>query len=171
MNEKTRLLQERLELKREAYSSGNLGALSDAFELCIQEEFELPDWVVSSIRSSLHDRIAGSASTGSSGRHARWIQQYRHDMKDLERNDTVQNCVENGIPKVDAYYAASRLLLNSFAAGAPDTIEKSVKRYKKVTKEQPLRYHVLETVRLPQQARIPSEIWQEVLAMRKNIPD
>lgn len=86
------------------------------------------------------------------GKHARWIAQYTADMVDRERAEAVYILkYKYGIRDKHKFDAAALVLEGTSAAGKRDAIEQSVKRFKKRLKLDPMRYHVLNTVFLPDQ--------------------
>lgn len=154
-------LDAQLAVKERAFNQGNLGALQDALSLCKRYEIPLPEWLSGALREVLQESLLARRLTPKSGRQSRWLTQYKEDMRDLVRADTFQECIDHGVPRVDAYHAASLLLHGNFGAGAPDTIAKAVKRYRSRSESEPFRYHLLTTLRLPEPT-VTEDTWHEV---------
>jgi len=173
MDWKERVLQRRLCLCQKAFEAGNLGVLQDALMLCCKYKRHLPEWLGIALQQLTRDSLLGISSRKGQGRHARWLTQYKSDQIDFARADTVQECVDHNIRWVDAYYAASLSLQDTFAEGNEDAIEKSYKRYNRRIKKEPMRYKVLSCVRFQKDLMQPytperAEVWREVLSLRKS---
>lgn len=173
MNSPDRLLQRRLKSYQKAFGAGNLGAVLDALNLCCKHKRHLPEWLGIAVQQLTRDSLLGASSRKGQGRHARWLTQYKSDQIDQVRAEIVQDCVDHNIRWVDAYYAASLSLQDTFAEGNEDAIESSYKRYKRRIKREPMRYIVLSCVRFQKDLMQPytperAEMWQEVLSLRKS---
>ena len=137
-------ISSQLEAKKRVFKDGNLGALLDVLKICREHEQPLPDWAFEELAGAYLAFITGQIPA-KSGRHAKWAQQYKEDMKALRRYEEVLTAAEYGIPwsRDRVYRAASMMLEGTTAAGRPGTIKSAYERVKKRSKEDPGRYHVL----------------------------
>ncbi len=124
------------------------GALSDVLYYCREYQRPLPEWASLKLSSVLKSSLCGNGEK-KTGRHAKWIKEYKQDMTDYTRADCVNECREHGIKWSYAYIVASELLEGTFADGSADTIKKSYQRYKRRSAENPYRYIMLLTIRTP----------------------
>ena len=163
-----------LEAKQRAYKAGNLGALQDALILCAEHNVTIPQWLAIALFDMGKDAMRGEKHSGThegKGRHSKWLQQYKDDMIDFERAEIVMECLEHGIDWDGVYLAAEAILQGGWAEGGPDAIEKSYKRFKKRSKENPYRYHIVRSVRLPKDNFGPRpEVWEYIDRLRGNKP-
>ena len=109
----------------------------------------LPDWAAVELQDVLFDMLEGKQSKGK-GRHSKWTKQYRADMMDLERYDTVMRCKEYGVPWTDdkIFKAAALVLEGTYAGGSESTMKEAYKRVTRRQREAPGRYHILSSVRV-----------------------
>ena len=150
-----------------------MGAVQDALILCCEHKTRFPEWLRIALVDSMRSYVVGVSSKKRPGRHARWITQYKQDQIDFARAEAVKDCVDHGIRWVDAYYAASLILKDTYAEGNEDAIEKSYKRYKRRTEKEPMRYKILRCIRFQKPLLQPytperREAWQEVLSLRRS---
>lgn len=138
-----RALNQELEFKHKAYAAGNLGALRDALIICSKEMIPLPGWLTSGLDELLVYEISAPH-----GRLSGWLKKYQRDMIDFARADAVEECRDHGLRWREVYVRASELLAREGDAVSEDAIEKSYKRFKRQSKQDPFRYHQLKYIRL-----------------------
>lgn len=168
MNGIDEYIDRELDKLKEAYGKGCEGALQDALLICYEYKKLPPDWMFTSLLKQGIKYLEGGnpkERRNKKGRSKReditWVQRYKKDRIDYERAETVIECVEHGFSWEDAYEAASKILIGSYAAGGRDTMEKSYKSCQKGMRENPSRYIILKTVRAPNDRRpIPKEVLQ-----------
>ena len=131
-----------LAAKERAYKDGNLGALRDAVAICHEYTQALPGWAVKALLEDNADMLLGKKKTGE-GRHSKWLEQYKADIKALERYETVLLCREHNIPWKNVYNATALILEGSHAAGSEHTMKKAYQRVDRRQRDNPGRYHIL----------------------------
>lgn len=141
---------------RKAFEQGVLGALKDVLYYCNEYQKPLPQWAVSGLHSVLNARITGTGKN-KRGRNAKWETQYKQDMIDFARANTVQDCIEHGIKWLDVYAVVKELLDGTFASGSENTIAKSYKRYRQRSEKEPFRYKTLKTISFDIHQRLTPE--------------
>jgi len=159
-------IQIRLDACRRVYEGGNKGAILDVLAICYEYHVNVPSWALPELIVIVRVVLMGT-SNKQEGRHAKWINRYRDDMKDFERAETVRICRENGISSVNVYAAAELYLEGRFAAGSEDTIKKSCTRFNKRSKVEPARYHILKSAVFIDDAQpISEENWRQIEMMK-----
>lgn len=149
-----------------AYEQGNLGAVRDAVYWCNEGKFPLPDWLFSAVMELLLPAL-GFPKQKRSGRGDNWILQYKRDMLDLERWDTVREAKDSGIPPADAYEAAAMILATGEKPLTANGVETVCKRVNKNSRTAPLRYKILRTIKADrQQTHAPD--WEKIRQMQKD---
>lgn len=137
-----------LERCRRAFETGNIGAIEDVLYYCGRHQKPLPQWAYIKLLNITRDFIF-RAQQNKKGRNARWITQHRQDIIDFTRAECVQECRTHGFKwhgdknTSSVYEKTSDLLKGTFAEGSEHAIKKSYERYKKRSKENPLRYKIL----------------------------
>lgn len=153
---------------KEAYGNGCEGALQDALLICYKYQKRPPNWMFEALAIQGVKYLKGVKSKerqNKSGRPRRedtpWLERRKKDMIDYERAETVRECREHGFSWEDACEAASKILIGSYAAGGRDAMENSYKSCQKGMRENPSRYIILKTIRVPNDRRpIPEEVLQ-----------
>lgn len=144
-NSLEQLVDQDLQLCKWAFEGGNFGGLQDAVLICEKHFLPLPEWANKAMYALIRDNVYKNIPK-TIGRHSKWIKQYKQDMIDFIRADTVSDCIEHAIKWDDVYGVASEFLKGSFAEGSESAIEKSYKRYRQRVKENPERYVILRTI-------------------------
>jgi hypothetical protein len=134
---------------RKAFDAGNLGALLDAVILSTSAAGPLPPWIAKGLIEIFRTALRQSRD----GR--KWLRRYRQDLIDSKRMSMVEAAREHGFAWKDAYEEASRQLRGTLSAGSENAVERSYKRFKKNSAENPFRYLQLETIVL---ARVPPKV-------------
>ena len=89
-------------------------------------------------------------------------------MIDMERAETVEQCRELEIPWRDVYAAAAAILNGTRATGGEDAMEASYKRYRRRSKKEPYRYHILRSIRPVDKPLGPRpDVWNYVHSLKK----
>ena len=150
-----------------AYKAGNLGAIAEALKICEIINRPLPEWVNQGYMELF------KWATGVKGKYKKWLRQYRQDMIDFERADTVAWCreidAETDRPRaewVDIEAMASRILEGTFAECRDDAVTKSYKKFKKESERSPGRYYLLTKAFQQKYTDMPytrerGEMWEE----------
>mgnify|MGYP000212044235 CR=1 FL=1 len=119
------------------------------------------------VKDAMKVAIHKGTHTGT-GRNTKWIQQYKQDMIDYIRADTIDECRDHEIAWVDVYDAAYAILKGSRAVGGPDAMEKSYKRNKKRGESQPKLYYNIRSVQMVEDSTQPNrEVWTYVNSLRR----
>lgn len=161
-----------IERSRKAYEAGNLAGLYDMLCLCEALKMPLPEWALGAVTQYFGDFLCDSLDK-KRGRNSKWKTQYRQDMTDCTRAETVRDCSEHSVPWDHVYYATSLILAGTFAAGAEHAIEASYKRYVKRSKQNPFRYYESKFILIKNDpseisyTRDRQEIWKEVQTLRR----
>jgi hypothetical protein len=131
-----------LDTFRKAFEAGNEWGLADAMTFCKNHSVPLPSWALEAILARHADAYHGTYK-----RTGKWKRQFRQDMIDFGRAETVQECREHGTLWKVVYEIASKMLEGTGCAGKPDAIEKSYKRFCKRMKTEPWRYYIPQATR------------------------
>ena len=129
----------------EVYKSGNFAGLYDAVAICQKLALPLPMWAGEATLNTFGAFINPDAPK-KRGRHSRWITDYKEDIIDYIRAETVKIHREHyGILSEKVYDAALLTLCiddpGAAKAESAGAIKKSYSRYVKRSKENPHRYY------------------------------
>lgn len=171
-----RYYAKKLDNCREAYESGNLGALLDALAWCHEGAQPLPLWLArAAIECALPSLgIANAQSKPKkkprTGRLARWATQYRQDMIHFTQWDALEDALQHDeLPKRWAADAAEIVLRGSPAEATSATIEKNAKLVRRRKKANPWRYMQLRMYPLKMHSprHIDGKLIDEIRALKK----
>ena len=142
------------------YSSGHLGAITDAVSLCYQSSQPIPHWVHSGLRTLLYSLSANKMEFVK--RWLCWGKRYQKDMEDKQIYDTFQMFMDEGLLTRDHAFLVSGVEYYQEIPDGPDSnelkcldsekltfkIENICKKVAREIKRNPYRYRMLMTLRL-----------------------
>ncbi len=157
-----KLYDRRLHTCRKAHDDGNLAGLYDALVICRRRDattkregyrgqlqrrpnpndlVEVPRWVLDGTLSWL-----GSEMTSDKCPTARWVKQWKRDMRDFDRADAVQEARDHGVIWTDGqvYTEAAERLLPDQTHGQ---LEGSYKKVRRNMRETAGRYYISQYLR------------------------
>jgi hypothetical protein len=129
-----RIYRERMQTYEQAVRAGNLPALVDAVEDCVQLNMPPPPWMIDAVATVVVRQMLVRTGDGRfNSRQARWEENQKH----LARWDMVRELLERGrelyertgdvrgLTKENAYAAVAEELQGTFAAGREDAVKYS----------------------------------------------
>jgi len=149
-------LEKEIEHCRIVFEQGNKLALYDVMKYCLDFHKPLPQWALQEIMTLL-----GAPTFIKKGKEKhpmeKELNRYIRDMVVYARADCVLECREHDIKweandkknRRSVYAIASDLLKGTFASGSATAIEDSYKKYARTIKQEPFRYKILQSFRLP----------------------